>query len=82
MNDIFPKIAKNSGTNVTFDLWFEDFLLSQPLFFDRFETFWSLDPSGECCVFDENQPIIAGDDLHIRGPSEAGSYKDHRKNSP
>ena len=44
MNDIFPKTAKNSGTNVTFDLWFEDFLLSQPLFFDYFETFWSLDP--------------------------------------
>ena len=53
MNDMFPKTAKKSGTNVTFDLWFEDFLLSHPPFFDHFETFCSLDPRRKCRLSDE-----------------------------
>ena len=44
MNDMFPKTAKKSGTNVTFDLWFEDFLALQPQFLTDFYTFWSYDP--------------------------------------
>ena len=41
---MFPKTAKKSGTNVTFDLWFEDFLALQPQFLTDFYTFWSYDP--------------------------------------
>jgi len=57
LNDIFPKTAKNSGTNVTFHLWFEDFLLSQPLFFDYFETFCRLDPRGKFSLSDETDKL-------------------------
>ena len=73
MNDIFPKTAKNSGTNVTFDLWFEDFLLSQPLFFDHFEIFCTLDPRGECRVFDK------GDTIEPVGVGLLPSQNEHRK---
>ena len=53
MNDMFPKTAKKSGTNVTFDLWFEDFLALQPPFLAQKYTFCPLDPRRECCLSDE-----------------------------
>ena len=50
---MFPKTAKKSGTNVTFDLWFEDFLALQPPFLTQKYTFWNLDPCRKCRLSNE-----------------------------